>query len=435
MPPALEIKDGNPVWASQSILPSKDPVVSPGSSPTLAAISVNSQDVFVYVKVENTGNVDLGKCPCTAAVPATWAKPPFFAGYGAGPPAAQTTQQNAGTTFTRTPYGDSISGTGFNHSFGLSAGQCSWAWSPDGRLFARVSSSSAGGTAWDLSIVALQNITRPNGTTVNKGQQAAQASGVFAGAWMNGSFFGWASSRAVVVSGASPGGGTLVNVSCPYSPGGNSWGTLTPATPGQVDWMNLVSPCGAVVALTPRILVAGNQRDITAVFTDLAQAKPFTKNNASTSGVTITGANPTIKTIKHAANGVEIFTGTGTTTVDVDDPDCLNVVGGGVIAWVDRVRASTLPNANSGVLSVGSGAASLIKKSTSLWVQVPNTNPSGWANQGVPHWCLLAQAYTDDWTTMPMTATIPKPWNGQAASPPPYPIALPNCAQRNVMIS
>jgi hypothetical protein len=427
MPPALRITDGNPVWLSQSIIPSKDTVASPGSNPTLAAISVSSQDVFVYVKIDNTGNVDLGQCACSAAVPAPWTTPPFFAGFAAGPPAAQTTQQSAGTTFTRTPFGDSIAGSGFNYSFGLAAGQCAWAWSPDGRFFARVVSSSQGGTDWYLSVVALQNVTRPNGTTVNKGQQAAQSNGVFAGAWTNASFFGWARSKAVVVSGAASGGGTSLTITCSLAPGGGSYGTLIPPTPGQVDWVNLVSPCGSVVAVTPRVLVPGNQRDITPVWTETAQAKAFTKNNLPSSGVTITGVNPLITTVQHAANGVEIATGSGTVTVD--DPDCLNVAGGGVVAWVDRVRASTLPNANTGILSVGSAVASLIKQGTSLWVQVPNTNASGWANQGVPHWCLLAQAYTSDGTT------IPKPWNGQAASPPLYPIALINCAQRNVMIS
>jgi hypothetical protein len=427
MPPTLRITDGNPIWLSQSIIPSKDMVVSPGSSPTVAAISVSSQDVFVYVKVDNTGNVDLGQCSCTAVVPAPWSVPVFFGGFAASPPTAQTTQQNAGTTFTRTAYGDSISGTGFNHSFGLAAGQCSWAWSPDGRFFAHVVSSSLGGTDWYMSVVALQDVTRPNGTTINKGQQAAQSNGVFAGGWTNGSFFGWARSKAVVVSGASPGGGTSLTVTCPLSPGGNSYGNLIPATPGQVDWVNLASPCGSVVAITPRVLVAGNQRDITPVWTETALAKPFNKNNVPSSGVTITGPNPSITTVQHAANGVQIVTGSGTVTVD--DPDCTNVAGGGVVAWVDRVKASTLPSANLGVLSVGSAAASMIKQGQSLWVQVPNTNPAGWSNQGAPHWCLLAQAYTSDGTT------IPKPWNGQATSPPAFPIALINCAQRNVMIN
>src|SRR6202011_6195058 len=140
----------------------------------------------------------------------------------------------------------------------------------------------------------------------------------------------------------------------------------------------------------------------TPVSTETAQVQQFSKNNQPT-GVTITGASPSITTAQHAANGVQIVTGSGTVTVD--DPECMNVKGGGVVAWVDRVKASTLPSANLGVLSVGSAVASLIKQNQSAWLQAPNTNPAGWSNQGEPHWCLLAQAYTAD------LATIPKPWN------------------------
>jgi hypothetical protein len=99
------------------------------------------------------------------------------------------------------------------------------------------------------------------------------------------------------------------------------------------------------------------------------------------------------------------------------------------MASVDRVKASTLPSGNLGVLSIGSAAVGLIKAGQKAWVQVPNTNPAGWGNQGEQHWCLLAQAYTSD------NATVKKPWNGQMVSPPAFPLALANCAQRNVMIS
>jgi hypothetical protein len=422
---ALRIADGNPVWLSLSIVPSKDTVVSPGTNPTLASVTVSSKDVFVYVKVENTGTVDLGPCPCTVPLPAAWTPPGYFSGFRASPPTTTTTQSQAGTTFTSGPYGDSISGSGFNHSLGYAAGERTWGWSPDGRLFGYASSSSLNGTDWYLTVVALQQLTRANGTTVAQGQQAASASGVSASAWNN-SLFGWALSQAVVVSGPSPTGGIALTISCPFAPGGNAWGTLLPATAGQVDWVYLVSPCGSVVAVTPRILVQGNQRSIEVVSTTAAAPTQFTKNNQPTS-VSITGSSPSITTVQHAANGVQIATGSGTVTVD--DPDCMAVVGGGVLAWVDRVKASTLPSANLGVMSVGVSAASLIKKGQSLWVQVPNTNPSGWANQSEQHWCLLAQAYTADGTT------IPKPWNGQATAPPPFPIGLDDCAQRNIMIA
>jgi hypothetical protein len=430
VPAALRITDGNPVWLSQSIVPSKDTVVSAGMSPTLAAITVNSQNIYVYVKVDNTGTVDLGACSCPVPVPAQWPSLPFFAGYRASPPSANVNETNAAsnTTFTQGPYGDSITGTGLNYSFGLAAGQRAWAWSPDGRFFALGRSSSLNGSDWYLTIVALQPVQRPNGTTVARGQVAASVGNVFAGPWNNASFFRWAASRAVLVAGAvaGGGGGTIVTVACPFAPSGGSYGTTLPPTAGQVDWIFLSSPCGAVVALVPRILVQPNSRDIEVISTVTAQTTQFRKNNIPTS-VSITGPNPTITTRQKTANGVDVVTGSGTVTVD--DPDCTNVAGGGVLAAVDRVRASTLPNANQGVQSVGVGVASLIKQGQSLWVQVPNSNTSGWANQGVSHWCLLAQAYTQDGTT------IAKPWNGQAASPAPFPIGQDNCAQRNVMIS
>jgi hypothetical protein len=431
VPAALRITDGNPVWLSQSILPSKDTVVSAGMSPTLAAILINSQDVFVYVKVDNTGTDDIGPCACTVAVPAPWPSSPFFSGYRAGPPTSSVTDTNAasGTTFAQGPFDDSISGPGgFNHSFGLSAGQRAWGWSPDARFFALARASSLNGSDWNLTILALQSTQRPNGTTIAKGQNAASTSGVFGGPWTNQSFFRWAASHAVLVAGAYAGGGTIVTVICPYAPNGASWGNILPPTPGQIDWAFLNSLCGSVVALVPKILVLPNPRDIEVISTATAMQTSFKQNNVSTS-VTITGPNPTITTKSHGANGVEIFTGTGTVKVTVDDPDCTSVVGGGVLARVDRVKASTLPTANLGVQGVGVSVASLIKQGQSKWVQVPNQNVSGWANQGEPHWCLLAQAYTQDLTT------ISRPWNGQATSPPPFPIGLVNCAQRNVMIS
>jgi hypothetical protein len=87
-----------------------------------------------------------------------------------------------------------------------------------------------------------------------------------------------------------------------------------------------------------------------------------------------------------------------------------------------------LPTANLGVLPVGTAALGVLRQGQSAWVQVPNTNASGWANQSERHWCLLAQAYTADGTT------IPRSWNGQASNPPPFPVTLQNSAQRNIEI-
>jgi len=387
---------------------------------------VNSTGVYVYVKVDNVGTVDLGTCSCTVPLPAAWSPPTSFAGFLAST-TASTTQTQGGYTFTASPAGDSISGPGVSYQFGfVASGRRAWAWSPDLRFFAFVASPN--GNDWYLTIVALQNITRSNGTIVPRGQAAVMgANGLFSGLWNN-SNFGWAGSKAVVASGASAvGGGTVaLAIACPEAPGNNVYGDLILATPGQVDYSYLRSPCASVVAIVPKILnAAAGSRNAALVSTATAQTVPFRSNNVPTS-VTITGASPSLTTISRTANGVRV--NTGTSTVFVDDPDC-TVVGGGVVAWVDRVKASTLPSANLGVMSIGSGVVGLIRTGQSAWVQVPNSNPAGWGNQGEKHWCLLAQAYTSDGTT------IPKPWNGQAASPPPFPVARTNCAQRNIEVA
>lgn len=426
MPAKLRIQDGNPVWLSASIVPSKDTVVSPNSSPSLATIQVNSSDVFVYVKVENTGTLDLGVCTCTNT--GAWTLPTFFQGFLANP-IATTSQTQAGVTFSASAMGDSLSGGGINFQFGLSAsGRRAWAWSPDGRFFAYVSSPN--GPDWYLTIIALQNITRSDGSTVLKSQVAVTASGLFPGSnplqyWTN-SNFGWTGSKAVIASGAYAGGsGFTVSLACPEAPSPNVWGNLFPTFPGQVEWAFLVSPCGSVVAFAPKRLVStAPPQDFFLISTATATQTQFRKNNAPTS-ISSTGANVSITTTVHTANGVTVNTGNGT-TVTVDDPDC-TLVGGGITVRVDRVKASTLPSANLGVLPIGTALLGKLQVGKNSWVQIPNQN--GWANQSEKHWCLLAQAYTVDGTT------VPRPWNGQATNPPPFPIVGENCAQRNIEIN
>jgi hypothetical protein len=187
----LKIADGNPGWVSPSIRPSKDTVDSPSSSPSLATVEVNSEGVSVYVNVENTGTVDFGACACTVAVPAPWPGvvllPGFHAGAASPPP-----QTVGGVTFTARPStasaGDTLSGA-VQFSFGIVAGdRRAWGWSPDGRLFAHVKSISGG--HWWLTVVALADITRANGTVVKKGQVAVTDSGMFGGvpSWTNANF-------------------------------------------------------------------------------------------------------------------------------------------------------------------------------------------------------------------------------------------------------
>jgi hypothetical protein len=423
----LRIQDGNPIWASQAIVPSKDTVVSPGSSPVVSAIQVASTDVFVYVRVDNVGTVDLGTCTC-GPVPAPWTIVPLFQGFHASS-TATTSQTQGGVTFTARPStnaaGDTLSG-GVNFSFGIvAANRRAWAWSNDGRLFAHV--MSVNGNDWYLTIVALQDVQRSNGTVVPRGQAAvSNASGIFAGQWTNAQF-GWAGSKAVVSAGASPSGGIVRSVSCPEAPANNTWGDLIPAFPGQIDWVHVVSPCGSVVAFVPKILQpAAGSRGVVLVSTATAQETHFKRNNNVPTSVDITGnpPEPSITTNQHAALGVAVDTGSGTSVVD--DPDC-TLVGGGIRVTVDRVKASTLPSANLGVLPVGTAALGVLRQGQSAWVQVPNTNASGWANQSERHWCLLAQAYTAD-------GTIPRSWNGQASNPPPFPVTSQNSAQRNIEI-
>ena len=421
----LLIRDGNPIWLSASIVPSRDTVVSPNSAPTTATPSVTSTDVFVYVKVENTGTVDFTTCACTAL--GAWTAPVFFAGF-LGSTTATKTETQGGVTFTSNSIGNSLSGPGISFSFGLSAsGRRAWAWSPDGRCFAFVGSPN--GNDWFLTIVALQPITRSNGTTIAKNTVAATANGVYAGTnaaqWWNNANFAWAGSKAVISSGAySAGSGFLISLACPEAPSPNTWGDLFPSFPGQIDWAFLVSPCGGTIGFAPKKLNAtAPPQDFFQVSTATAKVVPFRKNNASTS-ISTTGPNPSITTLQHAANGVRINTGNGT-TIDVDDPEC-SFAPGGVVVQVDRVKASTLPTANLGVIGVGSSVLSTLMQAKSQWVQVVNQN--GWANQSERHWCLLAQAYSVDGTT------IPRPWNGQAASPPAFPVTKDECAQRNIEI-
>ena len=417
----LQIVDGNPVWVSPAIVPSRDMVVSPSSSPTLATINVGSTGIFVYAKVDNTGDVDFGSCNCSP-VPAAWPLPTFFAGFFANASGGTINTQGS-VTFNATPTGDYLSGS-VSHSFGLSAsGRRAWAWSPDGRLFAYVGSPS--GSDWFMTIVALQAFTRANGTTVAAGGLVAQTNGLFTGPFTNANF-AWAGSLAAIAAGASPAGGFGLTVTCPASPGGASYGDLIATMPGQIDFTFLSSPCGGVVAIVPKILNASaGSRNAFLISTSTAAVTSFRANNSPTS-VTIVGANPSITTQAHAALGVKVNIGNGT-IVSVDDPDC-TFVGGGVRVAVDRVKASTLPTANLGVVAVGTGSvAGSLPRNRSAWVQVVNSN--GWANAGEKHWCLLAQAFTADGTT------IPRPWNGQATNPPAFPLSLVNCAQRNIEIN
>jgi hypothetical protein len=419
----LRIQDGSPVWVSPSIVPSRDTVVSSASGPTLAAVQVNSNDVFVYVKVENPGTVDLGVCDCTTT--GAWAPPVAFAGFSANPN-AQISDTQFGVTFTASPTGDQITGPLITLAL-LPSKRRAWAWSPDGRLFALV--TSQGGPNWVIAIVTLQKVTRPDGVTLLPGLVVMTASGTFASSplW-TGANFAWAGSTAVVATGpyAFAGGDVDMNLACPYSALSPLWSATLSNHSGQVDWTALVSPCAGFVAVVPkRLSSTAPAENFSLVSTAKAALTPFRQGNVPLAAVASTGASPSIITNLHEGYGVSIDTGNGA-TVDVDDPEC-TFEGGSVTVRVDRVKASTLPTANLGVLPIGTAVLGALRQGGFRWVQVPNTH--GWANQSEPHWCLLAQAYTQQ-----ASATIPPAWDGQATNPAPFPVANENCAQRNIEI-
>jgi hypothetical protein len=257
-----------------------------------------------------------------------WQTPVWFQQFISADPAADTSTVQFGVTFTASKNGDLLTGGGINKQFGISASKRrAWAWSPDGRFFAYV--SSANGPDWNLTIVALQEIRRSDCSIVSKGNVAATASGIFASGqsplqdWNN-SNFGWAGSKAVSISGAYAGGsGILRSLACPEAPtSSNFWSELIPDRAGQIDWVYLISPCGLAVAFTPKKLNASAPPlDFLLVSTTSAQQTHFRKNN-TTQSIATTGINPSITTNSHANNGVRIDTGNGT-TIDVDDPDSI----------------------------------------------------------------------------------------------------------------
>jgi len=238
----LLIKDGNPIWLSASIVPSRDTVVSPNSAPSTATPNVTSTDVFVYVKVENTGTVDFTTCTCAAV--GAWTPPVFFAGF-LGSTTATKTETQGGVTFTTNSMGSSISGPGINFSFGLSAsGRRAWAWSRT------ADASPSSDPQWQrlyLTIVALQPITRSNGTTIAKNAVAAATNGLYAGTnaaqWWNNANFAWAGSKARVRERRLRGRQWLPDVAgLPEAPSPNTWGDLFPVFPGQIDWASSSVP-------------------------------------------------------------------------------------------------------------------------------------------------------------------------------------------------
>jgi hypothetical protein len=454
----VEIQHGNPIWLSPSIVPSTDLVVTTAMPPNFVAPNVNSNDIFVYVKVDNpAGSVDLGVCTCTQT--GKWANAVAFDAVALG---GAYGGPNPFTT-AATPAGFQIEFDRVNGDKLLQGGSTfavlntvpmppptvpprrAYAFSPDGRFLVYVVSinlTAAGAASpWLLSIFALQPFSRADGTTVAPGSVIVSKQSSTSWNW-TGSNFLWVGSSAVLASGPddnqkpAPNSQLEWNLLCPSAPAASSvWSFLSPwptiptnaagIPQGALDrWFYLVGPCESVIAFAPNVTSQATC-DFVLVSLSTALTISFTQNNAP---ITVTAHDvfPSITTTTHTANGVSIDRGNHD-FLSVDDPECTAVAQTVQVA-VDRVKASTLPTANLGVVAVGQASAGPLPVGTFKWVQVPNLN--GWANQGEEHWCLLAQAFTLDGTT------IPRPWNGQMmGGPPQFPITDVNCAQRNIMIS
>jgi hypothetical protein len=449
----VEIQDGNPVWLSSSIVPSRDLVATTAMPPTFAAPTVNATDIFVYVKVDNPmGSVDLGVCTCTKT--GRWADAVAFAGaYGSANPSTAAGPGGFSIKFDVTNGDKLLLNTSSFADLNTvptppptTPPRRAWAFSSDGRFLAYVVSvnlTTVGApSAWLLSIFALQAFARADGTMVAPGNVIVSKQSSTSWNWTYANFR-WVGSSAVLASGpgdpdkpSPPPAGTWQmewNLLCPSAPAASDvWSVISPAPVipsgpggplGALDrWLYLVSPCESVIAFAPN-LTAQATCDFVLVSLSSAQKISFKRNNVPTV-VTAVAVHPVINTVQHTANGVVIDVGDGIQAhfVTVDDPDCTAVAQTVQVA-VDRVKASTLPSANLGVVAVGQASAGPLSVGDSKWVQVPNL--MGWANQGEEHWCLLAQAFTLDGTT------IPRPWDGVSA----FPLADDNCAQRNIMIS
>ena len=454
----VEIRDGNLFRLSPSIVPSKDLVLTTMMPPSFAAPTLNSADIFVYVNVYNPDvSVDLGVCNCTTS--GLWAKAvnfdaAAFGGLYGGPNPFTTPATPAGfkIEFDRVNGDKLLQGAVTFAALNTvpmpppaTAPSRAYAFSPDGRFLAYAVSinltAPGAPSPWLLSIFALQPFSRADGTMVTPGSVIVSKQSSTSWKWTASNFL-WVGSSAVLASGPvdyeKPAVNSQLewNLLCPSAPAASSvWSFMSPwptiptnaagVPQGALDsWLYLVSPCESVIAFAPNVTGQATC-DFVLVSLSTALKISFTQNNAPIT-VTAHKVSPSITTTTHTANGVRIDRGSHDFIL-VDDPECTAVTPTTVQVVVDRVKASTLPTANLGVVAVGQASAGPLKVGDSQWVQVPNV--MGWANQGEPHWCLLAQAFTQDGTT------IPRPWNGQATSPPPFPIHDPNCAQRSIMIS
>lgn len=433
----LCIPDGPNVWDSPSIVASSNRPTSTADTPGPTNIYSTSDNVDVYVNVENNGTDDVG-CPVGA-----WANPlasPFVFTQRLASGGSRTDPHN-GWTFSATPGLDSLDKSGVG-SFSFpnpTSGRKCWGWSPDSRFFGFVSEPLPGtgesldGRRWRLQVVALDGATKFDGTQATIAVPdividfiASGSDRMFAIPFEV-SFFGWIGSSGLLVSGLNGDSSQLVRfIACfRMTTPGVAHDSAAPAS----QWDYRASPCGSQVAFLEHFSAAGNNEISWHPTTALSPAQPRVNGTAVTLPFETTGGSPTIETLAHSRLGVNLFTGSGL-PAKIDDPDDTESFTSTMV-HVDRVNVSTLATANQFIKEIGTAAASTIPHSQSRWVEVPNlfswdrTNQAGVAEQ---HWCLLAQTYDD-------RNGLPKIWNGQAASPTVFPAQTEDrCSQRNVDI-
>jgi hypothetical protein len=394
----VSIDHGVPDWLSPSIIPSTQDPQSIATAPMLASVSVNSTDVYVYVKVENTGDQDLGVCTCTSTLAWNGVIPFGFSDFS---PNVNTSvnPNDSSQSITLDATNDDVLLIGGN-SYPLNGGAIpnphhrAWGWSADGRFLGYVrtltASSTAASSDWKLSIFALQTFTDSEGTVFSPGDEIVSQSGAI---WTwNNNFFRWAGSNAVLALGPNDpdhplqlNGADILEwyALCPSAPANSKvWHMFAPhknTTMGTLSsWSYVFSPCESFVAFMGHMAAQG-QANIVLLSAEQGTTAQFTSNNAHINPPATNGPSPSISTMTHTANGVTIKLGDGmaTSTIQVDDPEC-TALPDTVQVVVDRVKGSTLLTANLGVVSVGQASAGPLLVAESKWVQVPNQNANGW---------------------------------------------------------
>ena len=437
---AVTLEPGNPIWASKAIKPSRQSLVQTGMEPPWVDPIENAagtERVDVYVRVDN----DAVPVACPVG---PWAVPLPFAGHlnandpAYGPTGGATVVVNNGAwRFTMGTGSDVLTKPNSNVSPQImpvaTSGRKVWGWSPDGHWFAfAYSPPGASGRRWHLVVCALDDAVRLDGTlatpgtivyqlpssgpTASLGYNEPNASWVF-----DETTFGWVGSSGIFTAGTAASGTDLSRYLVNFRMSAPVY-VLDQVPTGQ-QWRYRASPCGAQVALLQEV-PSGPAARITWLSTsDANSVRP--KQMGTSTDIDTTGPAPGVTTIAHTANGVQVDRGSGGAPVVIDDPDDTEKFDA-MTVHVDRVKASTLPTANLGIVLVGAAIAGELGANQSRWVQVPNR--VGWAKDTEAHWCLLAQVYDEP-------ALVHRVWDGQVLTPPPFPATTSNrCAQRNIQI-